>query len=148
MKKHSGFTLIELLAVIAIIAILAALTLRIVGSVQDNSARARAEAEIKALSLALEDYKRDNGDYPVGANTVTTSSGNNQILFTNLSPTSGKVYFAFSKNMTNAGGYADPWGNSYGYQYPGDQNRSGTNFFDLWSTANKSTVTNAWIKNW
>lgn len=143
MEKHSGFTLIELLAVIAIIAILAALTLRIVGSVQDNSARARAEAEIKALSLALEDYKRDNGDYPL--NNVAS---NGMALFTNLSPTSGKVYFAFSKNMTNANGYADPWGNTYNYIYPGQSDRSGTNFFDLWSTANKSTVTNAWIKNW
>jgi len=51
--------------------------------------------------------------------------------------------------MTNASGYfQDPFGNSYGYQYPGDVNRSGTNFYDLWSTANKPANSNAWIKNW
>jgi general secretion pathway protein G len=143
-----GFTLIELLVVIAVIAILAALVLNTAGFVQDKGARARAESEIAAMSSALESYKSDNGDYPVGTATTNANSGD-QLLYTNLSPKTGKVYFEFTKGMTNSSqAVVDPYGNGYGYQYPGDPNRSGTNFFDLWSTANKGTNSNAWIKNW
>jgi len=151
MKRHlpKGFTLVELLIVIAVIAILASLVLSTAGFVQEKGARARAESEIAALSAALESYKADNGDYPRGVNATATASGNNNFLFTNLSPSSGKVYFEFNKGMTNASAsIIDPFGNVYGYEYPGNANRSGTNFYDLWSTANKPLVTNAWIKNW
>jgi type II secretion system protein G len=149
-NPRSGFTLIELLVVIAIIAILAALVLNTAGFIQKKAARARAESEIAALSAALESYKADNGDYP----SLTNANGNNSpndntALRTNLS-SSTKVYFEFSKtmgaNLTN-GPITDPFGENYGYQYPGDANRSGTNFFDLFSRA-ASSNTNQWIVNW
>jgi hypothetical protein len=62
-----------------------------------------------------------------------------------------KVYFEFDKKMTNpAGNIVDPFGATYRYQYPGNVDRSGTNFFDLWSTGKKINETNEanWIKNW
>src|SRR5205085_2122538 len=59
-----AFTLIELLVVISIIVILAGLILSTVGYVQKKGARSRAEAEIAAISAALESYKADNGIYP------------------------------------------------------------------------------------
>jgi prepilin-type N-terminal cleavage/methylation domain-containing protein len=59
-----GFTLIEMITVIAIIAILSGLVLSISGLVQNKGARAKAEAEIKALSSGLESYKTDFGGYP------------------------------------------------------------------------------------
>jgi prepilin-type N-terminal cleavage/methylation domain-containing protein len=59
-----GFTLVELLVVMAVIAILAALTLQISGFVQKKSAMARASSEIKAMEVACESYKADNGIYP------------------------------------------------------------------------------------
>src|SRR5437870_13605435 len=59
-----AFTLIELLVVISIIIILAGLILSTVGYVQKKGARSRAEAEIAAMSAALESYKADNGIYP------------------------------------------------------------------------------------
>jgi type II secretion system protein G len=149
-KNPEGFTLIELLIVIAIIAILAALTLNTAGFIQKKAARSRTETEIAALSAALESYKADNGDYPAGTNT--SSSGDNSFLRTNLSPASGKVYFEFSKTMGDdlvSGNIVDPFGESYLYQYPGNANRSGTNFFDLWSQAASGAVkSNLWIKNW
>jgi hypothetical protein len=66
-----------------------------------------------------------------------------------------KMYFDFPGRMTPGGKYTndtnvaviDPFGEGYGYQYPGDPARSGTNFFDLWSRAG-TTNSNAWIKNW
>jgi len=65
----AGFTIIELLVVIAIIIVLAALVLGTVGYVQKKGARSRAEAEIAAMSAALESYKADNGIYPNSTDT-------------------------------------------------------------------------------
>src|SRR6184192_3861885 len=59
-----AFTIIELLVVISIIIILAGLILSTVGYVQKKGARSRAEAEIAAMSAALESYKADTGIYP------------------------------------------------------------------------------------
>ena len=149
-SPSSGFTLIELLVVIAIIAILAGLVLSTAGGIQKKAARSRAESEIAALSAALESYKADNGDYPAGTNLAGNTNGIN--LLTNLMPASGKVYFEANKGITNSSGYlTDPFGTTYGYQYPGDPTNSGTNFFDLYSTAGTSTASNnavKWIKNW
>src|SRR2546421_6654816 len=65
-----AFTILELLVVISIIIILAGLILSTVGYVQKKGARSRAEAEIAAISAALESYKADNGIYPTTANTT------------------------------------------------------------------------------
>jgi general secretion pathway protein G len=64
--RKNAFTIIELLVVISIIIILAGLILSTVGYVQKKGARSRAEAEIAAMSAALESYKADNGIYPRG----------------------------------------------------------------------------------
>ena len=155
-----AFTLIELLVVITVIAILAGLVLQTAGYVQKKAARSRAEAEIAALSAALESYKADMGDYPRltnGSSSGTATPGTNNLkdLRGALAPATGKVYFEFSKGMganstistsTNQP-ILDPFGEGYGYQYPGATTRSGTNFFDLWSRAGTAN-TNQWIKNW
>ena len=59
-----AFTILELLIVIAIIIVLAGLILATSGYVQKKGARSRTEAEIAAISAALENYKADNGIYP------------------------------------------------------------------------------------
>jgi general secretion pathway protein G len=148
--RRSGFTLIELLVVVAIIALLAGLVLQTAGYVQRKGATSRAEAEIAALSAALESYKVDMGEYPRSANFPNTNVSSAS-LYGALSPANGKVYFEFPKSMTNNTGIIDPFGTLYGYTFPGATNRSGSNFFDLWSTAGTtSAATNEprWIKNW
>ena len=153
-SRQHGFTLMELLVVVTVIGVVVGLVLQGAGYAQKKAARSRAEAEIAALSAALENYKSDIGDYPSGTNTTNTSSGNNAFLRAKLAPKSMKVYFEFSKKMgTNSNisetnqSILDPFGNAYGYQYPGDSTRSGSNFFDLWSTAGTNN-TSLWIKNW
>lgn len=156
-----GFTLIELLVVITVISILAGIVLNTAGYMQKKAARNRAETEIAALSAALENYKAQYGDYPVG--NQDTNATNNGFLrtalggVTNSNNPIGKVFFEFPAGMSAKGGAAagsnsvmDPFGAGYGYQYPGNSTRSGTNFFDLWSTAgaNPANDTNQWIKNW
>ncbi len=167
-----AFTIIELLVVITIIIILASLILSTVGYVQKKGARSRAEAEIAAMSAALESYKADNGIYPRDATktdqvdptaspipTTATQflyeqlSGNSA---TNLQPISGaKSYFAFKPqmlfgtkdsngNLTSVSYIRDPFGNSYGYStLKASGGTGGYNpTFDLWSIADDSSGTN------
>lgn len=62
--RKRAFTILELMVVITIIIILAGLVLSISTYVQNKAARSRAEAEIAAMSAALESYRADNGIYP------------------------------------------------------------------------------------
>jgi len=161
-RVFSGFTLIELLVVIAVIAILAGLVLSTAGFIQKKGAMARAQAEIEALSTALESYKVEYGDYPQ-TNSYTGSNGSqllyNALVLSNasLNPL-GKVFFEPSKGMLKSSNFSDtanyfvdPFGSPYQYRAGSAATNSGTNFFDLWSYAGAATnETNApkWIKNW
>ena len=160
--SRSAFTLVELLVVIAIIVILAGLLLSTSGFVQEKAGIERAKNEIAAISTALEAYKLDNGTYPQqpAAKADSDSDDSTKILISELMPTNAgtKVYFSVPKKMlsdTNSPATSylnDPFGNSYHYQFPGDTNRSGEAFFDLWSEgkagSRNSGDTNKWIKNW
>jgi general secretion pathway protein G len=138
----AAFTLIELMVVITIIAVLSGLVLSASGYIQRKGARSRAEAEIAALGAALENYKADNGDYPLNTNLADNSGLVNAL-------TNGKVYFDFKTNSIEINkGYIDPFGNAYGYIYnTNGSNNNGPNNYDLWSTAGGSKSA-AWIKNW
>src|SRR5882762_4304815 len=81
-----AFTIIELLVVISIIVILAGLILSTVGYVQKKGARARAEAEIAAMSAALESYRADNGIYPRDSNTDALTAVTDQTYSTKNPP--------------------------------------------------------------
>lgn len=166
-----AFTVLELLVVIAIIIVLAGLTLATVGYVQNKAARSRAEAEIAAMSAALESYKADNGIYPSaspssqstshGLYQALTGDGNDAIGGTSASTGAfasiGKSYMPFTNKMISPAPDAtpkpdpnilvvrDPFGNAYSYSSPGAYNPT----FDLWSTANDTgTDPNKWVKNW
>jgi general secretion pathway protein G len=142
-RAKRGFTILELLVVIAIIITLAGLILATTGYVQKKGARSRAEAEIAAMSAALESYKADNGIYPrdqstsdaldpkTDGSTGATYQKASLFLYNSLSgatngaraPASGaKSYFTFRPNMLspadqtqNVQYIRDPFGNSYGY---------------------------------
>jgi general secretion pathway protein G len=139
-----AFTILELLVVMTIIVVLAGLILATSGYVQTKSKRSRAEAEIAALSAALENYKADNGIYPTDTANGTTTALNARTMFDpttieyvsasfflyqelsgdptgNRLPT-GKPYFSFKPNMLlpkdqsqAVVAVADPFGLSYGY---------------------------------
>jgi type II secretory pathway pseudopilin PulG len=139
----SAFTVVELLIVMAIILILAGLILATSSYVQKKGYRSRAEAEIAAMSAALENYKADNGIYPSGAETNTlkpnTMGDPEQSAYQSASlalykALSGdtdndagriaesKAYFSFKPNQLNTTAQTqavtfirDPFGYSYGY---------------------------------
>jgi len=163
-----AFTVLELLTVMAIIAVLAGLILAGAGYAQQKAARDRARAEIAALGAALENFKADQGEYPVGAANSGTDSSirlysalTNGTYFYDASDT-GKyvqvpVYFEYRKDMTGTASgslfYMDPFGNSYNYRRGDNANAVNKGSYDLWSTAGTGTTTSAtaqakWITNW
>ncbi len=114
-KDRNGFTIIELLIVMAIIIVLAGLILATSGYVQDKGKRSRAEAEIAAMSAALESYKADNGVYP--QNEATNSLDPDTTLSSAYLTASGLLYRELSGDK-NADGQvttadADPSPKSY-----------------------------------
>ena len=177
-RSCGGFTLIELLVVMTIIVILAGLVIGVSGFAQKKGARSRAEAEILALSAALEGYKADNGIYPRDAKSDALDAKNSPnpsaysdaslLLYNELAgctggsrtPTTGKKsYFAFKPNMlspsdqtTAVTAVRDPFGNSYGYSTANqlDTAKGYNPTFDLWSTSNGAAATDVpqWVKNW
>ena len=62
--RRGAFTLIELLVVISIIGVLAALIFPMVASVNRNKQFKTAEAELKAVEVAIDGYKTKLGFYP------------------------------------------------------------------------------------
>lgn len=108
--RRSGFTLIELMVVIVILGVLAGL---IVPRLTDKPERARvvkAKMQIENLSMALKQFKLDNGLYP------STEQGLEALV---TRPSTGDLKYYPEK------GYIsqipeDPWGHDYIYIYPGE----------------------------
>jgi prepilin-type N-terminal cleavage/methylation domain-containing protein len=111
--RSAAFTLIEMITVIAIIAILAGLVLAVNGLAQKKAARGRAEAEIRALSSALESYKTDNGGYPQDSSKTDSLDPRNASVAVDPSPqgavaqSSLFLYGALTGDSVNYNGVID-----------------------------------------
>ena len=172
-----SFTIVEVLVVLAIILVLAGLILATSSYVHNKSARSRAQAEIAAMSAALENYKADNGVYPASTTPDARANGDpsaqiykdaSLVLYRALSgdtdlnrQAEATTYVSFKPNQLspndqslNVSFLKDPFGNSYGYStINGTDSTKGYNpTFDLWSTAGTATdgAPNPvpWVKNW
>jgi prepilin-type N-terminal cleavage/methylation domain-containing protein len=62
--KRRAFTLVEILVVIGIIVVLAGILVPLVGKAFKQAKRTRTAADLNSISIALEAYKADHGDYP------------------------------------------------------------------------------------
>jgi prepilin-type N-terminal cleavage/methylation domain-containing protein len=139
-RGRAAFTLIELMAVITIIVILAGIVVGGMGYVNEKQAREKAKIQIALLSKALEEYKLDNGTYPLTSNfadsgTVSTTP----ILFKALywdsdndgagppGDTDQKIYLPELDPVNSKQGWTtapagsntkitDPWGQEYRYR--------------------------------
>jgi general secretion pathway protein G len=168
-----GFTLIELLTVLVIIMILVGIIVGASKYAQQRGGTTRSQAEIAAMETALEDYKNDNGFYPMSTPDVNNPGANSILLYFAL-VAGPKRYISFKPtemrdfgNTTNINficgtnppiSYTgitnvmivDPFGHPYNYYNP--CNTGGVNnqvSFDLWSTG-PSGITGAVdnITNW
>ena len=109
-RRDAGLTLIELMVVVVILALLAVVIVPRVIDRPDQARAARAQADIGALSSALNLYRLDNGAYP------TTEQGLQALVSL---PTLAPIPESWA-----SGGYLDrlpddPWGRPYVYLSPG-----------------------------
>ena len=107
----AGFTLIELMVVIVILGVLAGLVLPRIVDQPDKARVVKAKMQIESLSMALKQYKLDNGFYP------STEQG---LRALKEKPSIGRV----PQNYP-AKGYLDtvpkdPWARDYVYICPGE----------------------------
>lgn len=63
-RKRAAFTLTELIVVIGIIVLLAAIALPLVFRAYGEGSRAKMAADLQSISIGLEAYRQDFGDYP------------------------------------------------------------------------------------
>ena len=74
-QAQSGFTLIEILLVVVIIGILAAVAVPKFSGRIGQSKESAAKASLQAISLALDMYEVDHGNYPSSLSALVTGSG-------------------------------------------------------------------------
>ena len=120
LSKRSGFTLIEIILVVVIIGILAGIAIPKLGGKSEKAMIAQAQANITALSMAVQEYEIMNGDYPGSLDALLDESKGGPYMEKKSIPT-------------------DPWGNPYQYAAPGSHN---THTFDISCTHNDIVVNN------
>src|SRR5437763_6047991 len=124
-KCSVAFTIVEILVVMTIILVLAGLVLATSSYVHNKGARSRAEAEIAAISAALENYKADNGVYPVDA-TIDARSNLDPSTYTTASLNLYKALSGDADNDANRSGEAKSYFSFKPNQlYPPPTNSSG-----------------------
>ncbi|MEM7411913.1 MAG: type II secretion system major pseudopilin GspG [Myxococcota bacterium] len=139
-RRARGFTLIEIMAVVLIIGLLSTLVGIAIFPQIDKARVNTARSQLKMLDAALETYRMDNAKFP------TSEQG----LVSLVRPP------ADARNAPPGGSYlrekrvpADPWGNPYQYEAPGQHNKHA---YDLWSLgadgAPGGTGVDADIGNW
>jgi general secretion pathway protein G len=117
-----GFTLIEILVVITVIGLLAALVgPRILGRVSEAKS-ATAKAQLEMLSVALDNYRLDNGSYP------TTEQG---LAALQEKPGRDPVPLNWRGPYLKRAIPADPWGKPYVYRSPGEHDPGGNDLSSL-----------------
>ncbi len=116
-KRAEGFTLIEIMVVVIVLAIMASLIVpKFVGTTYDAKV-SKAKSDIKTLQNCFERYYLNLDRYP------TTEQGLDALL-TPPSGTEDRWRGPYISDLED-----DPWGRSYQYRSPGENNRD----FDIWS---------------
>ncbi|MDB4537139.1 type II secretion system protein GspG [Akkermansiaceae bacterium] len=70
-SSRRGFSLIELLVVVAIIVILGGIVISALAGMKNKQAKNLTQVNLKNISMHVENYKTDNGAYPVGETLIT-----------------------------------------------------------------------------
>ena len=102
-SDERAFTLIELLTVITIIGILMAIALGVFSGVKERAAVAQARSELASLSVSLESYKRQYGDYPYAAQFPVAGSA---VVVPGVNIAAGTAQYDFFNAMA---GLYGPW---------------------------------------
>ncbi len=126
-----GFTLIEILLVVVIIGLISAMVIPNIAGRGESARVAVAKADIDAnLSSALDMYELDAGRYP------TSEQGLNALIaMPSLAPLPSNWRGPYLKKKSIP---QDPWGNTYVYVYPGEQNMHAYDLSSLGADGEKS----------
>lgn len=145
-KSQSAFTLIELMVVIVVIGMVGGIIFSGAGYLFEKQAVKQAKVEIEVLKIALDDFKREYGDYPetfdnegelagfvlfhslYGTHEVyqgTWEKLDSSDFKKSLLPTDKMTLEILDDEKVNRFNYkefdhflVDPWGEPYIYQYP------------------------------
>ncbi|MGD8697647.1 MAG: type II secretion system major pseudopilin GspG [Gemmatimonadales bacterium] len=110
---QEGLTLIEIVVVIIVLGLLAGLVgPQIIGRVSEAKT-STAQTQIELFSVALDNYRLDNGRYP------TTEQG---LQALRQKPVSEPVPYNWRGPYLQKEIPLDPWGQPYVYRSPGDVN--------------------------
>jgi general secretion pathway protein G len=121
-RNRLGLTLIEILVVIIVIGLLAGLVApQIIGRVSEARG-ATAKTQIELLSVALDNYRLDNGRYP------TTAQGLDALR---TKPSAEPVPANWRGPYLRKEVPVDPWNRPYEYVSPGEENPSSYDLFTL-----------------
>jgi len=112
-RAPKGFSLLEIMIVLGIIAILMGGAIALIGGVGEGAKLQQVTADFQALGSALKMYKINAGQYP------TTAQGLQALVEKPTSTPVPKRWVQISKSVPK-----DPWGNPYGYKFPGSKNKS------------------------
>ena len=144
-SKRSGFTLVEVLVVVGVIAVLAAVTVGLLGPVENAIRTSNAKTQCDKISLALNDFKSTYGEYPMlegqgdqeeweellmdtmrGDKILVRRGGKMQLVDFDegkKSDTERRPFLALSEfsldneDMDSATKILDPWDNPWQYRY-------------------------------
>ncbi len=123
--------------VVAVIAILAAIGIQTMGYVNRKAAQSRAQAEVAALSAAIDSYRLEFGRYPAPANLFNELTAGGPV-------NTNKIFFEPTPGMVTNRTFIDPYG--VAYQYTTNPTRN-IGFFDLWTVPPGATNVADWIHN-
>lgn len=137
-SSRKGLTLVEILLVVIILGVLVAMIAPNIMGRDDDARNAAARADIEAnLSVALDLYELDNGQYP------TTEQGLKALISEPSSSPQPKNWSGPYLKKKRAP--KDPWGNEYVYVAPGSHNADS---YDLSSTGKDGVESADDITNW
>jgi len=128
LRRRSGFTLLELVVVIIVLGLLAGIVAPQIINRLSEAKSTTARTQIEALSVALDGYRLDNGNYP------TTEQG---LAALRERPTRAPAPTNWRGPYLRKAVPLDPWRRPYLYRAPGEKNPTA---FDLESLGRDGKV--------
>jgi prepilin-type N-terminal cleavage/methylation domain-containing protein len=117
-RQRRGFTLVEILVVIGIILVILSILIPSVARIRQAAEKKAVQADLQTISMGLDAYKADFGDYP-------------------HPPLTNRNYHILSWALIGSGETVDPWG----YQAPKPEEYDGApgwGFRTNWDKVNKT----------
>jgi general secretion pathway protein G len=138
LASRRGFTLLEILVVLAIIGLLVGVLVKNVGGGFASGQSSTAKIFVSStVQTSLVRYRIDVGDYP------STSEGLEALV---TAPSGKADRWRNGPYIDGSKVPLDPWGEPYGYRYPGTRNKTGYDVFSKGPDKTEGTADD--IGNW